>query len=377
MLSEPYVMSVHPTLAQRQKASALALLMICSCVLALPLADERVTRSETLVLIFDTALTVFGVVVAVLLFVQFRVTRIPAALALACGFLLMSLTTAPQLLRAAQEAFVDLRLQFISDLSLPVAAISFALLRRSSAARVDASRVASNIAGGIAATVAIAALATWVTAASGDFGLSAPSGEGTLLLRMLATTLLCTSLVVAVALIWRERSSVLGLWLLVTLVAWLLDVLLRAAAPDYGSVSWHFARSYGVLGTACMMVALLAENATLYSRLVQAFAGRDAAGSQRGTAVEVVRTISNELHQPLCAITANADAIRQLLEQPRQDLAEVRAALDDIVGDAKRASETLCSAQRMLAGANQSPAVTDAGQRALPASADPAGADSS
>ncbi len=110
MLSEPYVMSVHPTLAQRQKASALALLMICSCVLALPLADERVTRSETLVLIFDTALTVFGVVVAVLLFVQFRVTRIPAALALACGFLLMSLTTAPQLLRAAQEAFVDLRL---------------------------------------------------------------------------------------------------------------------------------------------------------------------------------------------------------------------------------------------------------------------------
>ena len=377
MSSEPYVFSMHPTLAQRQKASALALLMTCSCVLALPLADERVSRSETLVLIFDTALTVFGLVVAALLFTQFRVTRIPAALALACGFLLMSLTTAPQLLRAAQEAFVDLRLQFISDLSLPAAAISFALLRRSSAARVDASRVASIIAGGIAATVAIAALATWVTAASGDFGVSAPSGEVTLLWRVLANTLLCTSLVVAVALLWRERSSVLGLWLLVTLLAWLLDVLLRAAAPDYGSVSWHFARSYGVLGTACLMVALLAENGMLYSRLVRTFAGRDAAGSQRGAAAEVVKTISNELHQPLCAITANADAIRQLLEQPRQDLAEVRAALDDIVGDAKRASETLRSAQRMLAGASQAPAATEADQRALPASADPAGADSS
>ena len=64
MLSEPYVFSLHPTLAQRHKASALALLMICSCLLALPLADERVSRSETLVLIFDTALTVFGLVVA-------------------------------------------------------------------------------------------------------------------------------------------------------------------------------------------------------------------------------------------------------------------------------------------------------------------------
>ena len=376
MSSEPYVLSVHPTLAQRHKASALALLMICSCALALPLADERVSRSETLVLIFDSALMVFGLVVAALLFTQFRVTRIPAALALACGFLLMSLTTAPQLLRAAQEAFVDPRLQFISDLSLPAAAISFALLRRSSAMRVDASRIASIIAGGIAATVAIAALATWVTAASGDFGVSAPSGEVTLQWRVLATTLLCASLVVAVALSWRERSSVLGLWLLVTLLAWLLDVLLRAAAPDYGSVSWHLARSYGVLGAACMMIALLAENAMLYSRLVRTFAGREAAGSRRGSAAEVVKTISNELHQLLRAITANADAIRQLLEHPRQDLAEIRAALDDIVGDAKRASETLRNAQRMLAGANQAPPATEAGQR-LPAGADPAGADSS
>ncbi len=375
MSSEPYVLSVHPTLAQRQKASALALLMICSCVLVLPLADEHVSRSTTLVLIFDTALTVFGLVVAALLFMQFRVTRIPAVLALACGFLLMSLTTAPQLLRAAQDAFVDLRLQFISDLSLPAAAISFALLRRSSAARVDASRVASIIAGGIAATVALAALATWVTAARGDLGVSAPSGAATLLWRVLATALLCASLVVAVALLRRARSSVLGLWLLVALIAWLLDVVLRAAAPDYGSVSWHLARSYGVLGTACVMVALLAENATLYSRLVRTFAGREAAGSQRGTAADVVRAISSELHQPLCAITANADAIGQLLKRPRQDLAEVRAALDDIVGDAQRASETLRSAQRMLAGVNRAPAVTGADQRALPTSADPAGAD--
>jgi hypothetical protein len=377
MSSESYVLSVHPTLAQRHKASVLALLMICSCVLIVPLADERVSRSETLVLIFDTALTVFGMVVAALLFTQFRVTRIPAALALACGFLLMSLTTAPQLLRATQEAFVDLRLQFISDLSLPAAAICFALLRRSSAPRVDASRVASIVAGGIAATVAIAALATWVTAASGDSSLSTPSGEVTLLWRVLATVVLCASLVAAVALSWRERSSVLGLWLLVTLLAWLLDVLLRAGASDYGSVSWHFARSYGVLGTACMMVALLAENAMLYSRLVRAFSGGVAAGSRRGAAAEAVRAISNELHQPLCAITANADAIRQLLERPRQDLDEVRAALDDIVGEATRASETLRSAQRMLAGANPVPVATDTDRRVLPAGADPAEADSS
>src|SRR5687767_13415087 len=118
MSSEQPGLSVHPTFAQRQRASALALLMICSFVLALPLADERVPRFEALILIFSTSLTLFGLLVAALLFTQFRVTRIPAVLVLACGFLLMSLTTAPQLLRAAQDASVDPRLQFISDLSL-------------------------------------------------------------------------------------------------------------------------------------------------------------------------------------------------------------------------------------------------------------------
>ena len=46
MSSEQSVLSAYPTFAQRQQASALALLMVCSCVLALPLADERVSRFE-------------------------------------------------------------------------------------------------------------------------------------------------------------------------------------------------------------------------------------------------------------------------------------------------------------------------------------------
>ena len=363
MSGEPYTLStVHPTLGQRQKASALALLMICGCVLALPLADVRVARGDVFILFFDTVLTLIAFVVAVLLFTQFRVTRSPAVLTLGCGFLLLSLTTAPQLLRAAQGAIVDLRLQFISDLSLPAAAIAYALLRRGSAARVDAARIASILAGGVAATVALAALATWVTAASGDISMGVAGAEATLLWRVLATSLPCIALAAAIALLWRGRGSVLDLWLLVTLFAWLLDVLLRAVAANDSSMSSQVACSYGVLGAACMMLALLGENAALHSRLTRLLAGRQGLREQLSTAAGVVDTISNELNQPLCAITANADAIGSLLEQPRPDLAEVQAALDDIVGDAKRASDTLRNAQRLLAGANDVPADIDVGQ---------------
>jgi nitrogen-specific signal transduction histidine kinase len=61
----------------------------------------------------------------------------------------------------------------------------------------------------------------------------------------------------------------------------------------------------------------------------------------------VVHGLAEELSQPLCAITANADAISRLLDREQADLAEVRAALADIVGDVDRISETLRQAQRL------------------------------
>jgi hypothetical protein len=62
---------------------------------------------------------------------------------------------------------------------------------------------------------------------------------------------------------------------------------------------------------------------------------------------DVVHGLAEELSQPLCAITANADAVSRLLEREQPDLAEMRAALADIVGDVDRISETLRQAQQI------------------------------
>jgi len=69
----------------------------------------------------------------------------------------------------------------------------------------------------------------------------------------------------------------------------------------------------------------------------------------------VLDEVAEQLAQPLCAITANADAIGRLLEHEHPDLAEVRAALADIVNDAGRASEALRAARRSTAGGDRSP----------------------
>jgi len=56
---------------------------------------------------------------------------------------------------------------------------------------------------------------------------------------------------------------------------------------------------------------------------------------------ELAASLSHELNQPLAAILSNAQAARRFLAMPAANLGEVRAILDDIVSDDKRASEVI------------------------------------
>ncbi|UCF95115.1 MAG: PAS domain-containing protein, partial [Desulfobacterales bacterium] len=59
------------------------------------------------------------------------------------------------------------------------------------------------------------------------------------------------------------------------------------------------------------------------------------------TVGELGQNLAHELNQPLAAILLNTEAALQLLEEPEPDLAEIRAALGDIVIDHKRAREIM------------------------------------
>ena len=63
---------------------------------------------------------------------------------------------------------------------------------------------------------------------------------------------------------------------------------------------------------------------------------------------ELATSLAHELNQPLAAILANAQAARRLLAGAEPDLHEVRASLDDIVDDDKRAGEVIRRMRTLL-----------------------------
>lgn len=351
MSGEQYASGI-PSLRQRQRAGALTLVLGLGSVIALMLADTRVPHSQNLLLVTDTARLLLGVVGSVLLFGQYRVTRVPACLALAAGFLLTSLTTSAQLLRELQGVNTDLRLLLITDLALPAAMIAQAILRRPSDAEAPRASKAVQPNAVIAITVTFAALVVWVTAATLEPGAGAPAVQASTAWRTFSAAVLGGTLVAAMTLLWQRRSSLLDLWFMVALAIWFMDAMLRAVALDDAVATWHFGRFYRVLGLGCVVFALLSQSFARFARFER----------RRADGEKFIDGVADELSQPLCGVTANADAISRLLDRNPPDLAEIRAAAADIVNDAERASETLRRARHLAAVTHEPPAVIDVGQ---------------
>jgi PAS domain S-box-containing protein len=59
-------------------------------------------------------------------------------------------------------------------------------------------------------------------------------------------------------------------------------------------------------------------------------------------------TLAHEVNQPLCAIVANAAAAQRLLLRDAPDLSQVRAALEDVASDGKRASELIRRTRKLF-----------------------------
>lgn len=78
-------------------------------------------------------------------------------------------------------------------------------------------------------------------------------------------------------------------------------------------------------------------------------ASKSGNSSDAAKARAFLEAISDSLSQPLFAISANADAVSRLAGRSPPDLAEIRAALAEMVTESRRVDRLLADAQRRLA----------------------------
>jgi signal transduction histidine kinase len=353
-----------PTARQQRVAFCAVGVLVAGLLVALPYAGLQLRELPAFVVITDTMLFLLGLITAALLFVQFSIARSRALLALSVGYLFCALLAVPHLLTfpgvfspagllgASLQSTVWLYLFF--QLGLPVAVIAYALIKGG-----DRETIAPGLPSGIiifasvAASVAAAIAITLLVTAGGELMprimatslRAAPGWSDT----MAGVILLVTS--VAIALVWRNRSSAFDLWLIAALCALFVEAIFLGLAHSRYSLMWYAGRTYVLLSLSFLMLMLLAESTRLYTRLAVSLAARDREREHKRMTLEVVvDAIAHELNQPLCAIVANGDAAVGFLKQVPPNIAEACAALDDIAVDGERASRVITSTRAVLMG---------------------------
>src|SRR6202165_5584769 len=313
--------SLSPGRAQRRLALAIVLvLLVAFFIVAGPFSTTQAWRSDPFVPAYATAMFVTDSITAVLLFAQFSILRSPALLAISSGYLFTALMLFPWmltfpgvvtpggLLGAGLQSTNWLYILWHAGFAMFVTA--YALLKDADPAkRLWPGSVGAAILSSVALTAAVVCAATFLVTAG-----------NALLPRMMLDTVRFSTLwlyaagsmallsVLALVVLWIRRRSVLDLWLMVVMCAYVTEFfLISYPVPARFSFGWYAGRVFGFLSGSLLLLVLLYEITTLYTGVLRAvLAQRREREARLMTGDAVAATIAHEIKQPLTGMITNA-----------------------------------------------------------------------
>jgi signal transduction histidine kinase len=129
---------------------------------------------------------------------------------------------------------------------------------------------------------------------------------------------------VAIVMLWRRRSSVLDLWLLVALTSWLLVSLLTMTLPARFTAGFYWLSVVAMFSHLIVMLALITEFTRLYARLALSASAWSREREARLMSIDALAAaVCQEVGQPLTAVRIHANAALTCLsgEEPNADRA--------------------------------------------------------
>jgi signal transduction histidine kinase len=347
--------SLSPSPAQKRLALVLVLaLLVAFLITAGPLSTIHLARIYALVSAYATAMFVVDSITAVVLFAQFSILRSRALLVIANGYLYTALVAIPWML-AFPGVFAPggllgagpqstAWLYILWHVGFPISVIAYALLNDANPAqRVWRGSVGTAILSSAAITASVVCVATFLVIA-GDSRLPGLMIDAVRIAPLWSYAAGVPALLSVLALIvlWVRRRSVLDLWLMVVICAYVMEICLTSFFSTRFSVGWYVGRACGLLSGSLVLFVLLYEITILYAQLLRAvLAQRREREARLLTGDAVSATIAHEVKQPLSGMIANADAGLRWLDRSTPDLDKAKASFEGIVADGHRAGAVI------------------------------------
>jgi PAS domain S-box-containing protein len=265
----------------RERTVALAVVVVSAILFAcaVPYAAMPLTPIPAFVASYQSALTINDLITAILLFSQFSILRSRALLLLASGYLFTAAATivhaltfpglfAPSgLFNAGSQTTAWLYL--IWHGGFPLLVLGYALLKDSDGgAQIRGSVGGAVLGSAIAVCGTMLAVGWFVTSKHDLLPVLINEGQFTSTLAWVVSVVLCLTLAALLMLWFRRPHSVIDVWLMVVLCAWLFDIalsaLVNAARFDLG---FYAGRIYGLCAASFVLAVLLIDNVALQAQL--------------------------------------------------------------------------------------------------------------
>lgn len=348
-----------------RRQEKLGLIFVALLLLALPLIaparNIHLGQVDAFIPMVNAILFMGELITATLLYAQASVFRSRALTVLGSGYLLASLLLIPHALTfpgAFSEngllgAGVNTSpwLSMFRRAAFPLSALAYVLLKGDELATEHVSERRTGIGTGVlAALLLAAALAALATAGKDLLPPFYQNNTEAIRARGLAyESVIFVLFATAAIALFRRRTSVLDLWLLVAFCGWLVQSMLVMTLTTRFTAGWYWLYAVTLFAHLVVMIALIVESIRLYARLARTTAARSREREGRLMSADAVAAaMAHEAGQPLTAAITQASVSLNWLTRDKPDTEMAIRSLHASLEAGRRTADVIKSIRAMF-----------------------------